>query len=84
MVNGEAEEFGGDRVSFDMIKIKKGEVETRKSKVRALMVLQSHPPPRQRRCHERGDGRDRGWWFGGNHERKDGRREGIEIACLPP
>ncbi len=39
MVNVEAEEFGGDRVSFDMIK--KGEGEDKKVIVRALVVLDS-------------------------------------------
>jgi hypothetical protein len=39
VVNGEAEEFGGDKVSFDMIK--KGEGGDKKVKVRALVVLDS-------------------------------------------
>jgi hypothetical protein len=39
VVNVEAEDFGGDRVSFDMIK--KGEGGDKKVKVRALVVLDS-------------------------------------------
>ncbi len=39
MVNGEAEDFGGDRVSFDMIK--KGEGRDKKVKVKAFVVLDS-------------------------------------------
>ena len=39
MVNGEAKEFGGDRVSFDMVE--KGEGGDKKVKVRALVVLDS-------------------------------------------
>ena len=39
MVNGEAKEFGGDRVSFDVVE--KGEGGDKKVKVRALVVLDS-------------------------------------------
>ena len=39
MVNGEAKEFGGDRVSFDVVE--KGEGGDKKIKVRALVVLDS-------------------------------------------
>ncbi len=37
--NGKAKEFGGDRVSFDVIE--KGESGDKKIKVRALVVLDS-------------------------------------------
>ncbi len=39
MVNGETKEFGGDRMSFDMVK--RGEGGDKKVKVRALVVLDS-------------------------------------------
>ncbi len=68
-------------MSLDVIE--KGEGRDEEIKVRALVVLESKVIY-QRRCHERRDGRDRGWWFGGSHEKKDGRGDEFGRACLPP
>ncbi len=85
MVNGEAKEFGGDRMSFDVIE--KGEGGDKEIKVRALVVLDSKVIYHQGKDDITRDVKEETGGGGlveavGN--KQDGRGDGFERACLPP